>query len=113
VVKALVWTDAAGTAGPKVFVADIDRIRFTNNGMAMPFAFIPEDAGRQHDPEAAVGSQPGRAGRRGLGAAGHRSTGSSTRPDRLDRTTVPGADDHASPGGRDDRRPAARPTTGG
>ena len=41
--KVLVWEDAAGTDGPKVFVADIDRIRFTNNGMAFTFAFVPED----------------------------------------------------------------------
>ena len=42
-VKVLVWEDAAGTAGPQVFVADIGRIRFTNNGMAFTFAFMPED----------------------------------------------------------------------
>ena len=42
-VKVLVWEDAAGTAGPQVFVADIGRIRFTNNGMAFTFAFVPED----------------------------------------------------------------------
>ena len=43
VVKVLVWEDAAGTDAPKVFVADIDRIRFTNNGMAFAFAFVPAD----------------------------------------------------------------------
>ena len=43
VVKVLVWEDAAGTDDAKVFVADIDRIRFTNNAMAFAFAFIPED----------------------------------------------------------------------
>jgi hypothetical protein len=43
VVKVLVWEDAAGTDDAKVFVADIDRIRFTNNAMAFAFAFVPED----------------------------------------------------------------------
>jgi hypothetical protein len=43
VVKVLVWDNAAGTDNAKVFVADIDRIRFTNNAMAFAFAFIPED----------------------------------------------------------------------
>jgi hypothetical protein len=43
VIKTLVWEDAAGSAAPKVFVADIPRIRYTNNGMAFAFAFVPED----------------------------------------------------------------------
>ena len=111
VVKALVWEDAAGTAGPKVFVADIDRIRFTNNGMAHRLRLRPRGPGRQHHPEAAVGGQPGRARRRRLRDAGHRQHGQHDRPHRLDRddgagaaTTVPAATTVA---------PAAVPTTGG
>jgi hypothetical protein len=43
VVKALVWTDAGGTAAPQVYVADIGGIRFTNDHMAISLAFVPED----------------------------------------------------------------------
>lgn len=119
VVKALVWKDAAGTAGPKVFVADIDRIRFTNNDMAITFAFIPEDEDVNTIPK-----PPSAANLAELGAAdsGTPTTGSSTSvPAGSTETTVPGAATTVAgaaattaPGAAATTvAPAAVPTTGG
>jgi hypothetical protein len=82
VVKTLVWEDAAGTAGPRVFVADIDRIRFTGNGQAFTFAFIPEDEDVSNFPK-----PPTAARLEELGAADSGSAVTTTVPG----STVPGA----------------------
>jgi hypothetical protein len=42
-VKVLVWAEAAGTAKPQVYVADIGDIRFLNNGQAFAFVFTDEN----------------------------------------------------------------------
>ncbi len=84
VVKAFVWTDASGTAAPKVFVADIDRIHFTNDGEAFAFVFAPADV----DP-ASFAKPPSAARLAELGAADSGSAApTSTVPGA---TTVPGA----------------------
>jgi hypothetical protein len=70
VVKALAWAEAAGTAKPQVFVADIDRIRFTKDGEAFAFIFVPNDV----DPNT-IPKPPSAARLQELGAA---DTGSAT-----------------------------------
>ena len=102
VIKTLVWEDAAGTAAPKVFVADIPRIRYTNNGMAFAFAFVPEDMDVSTIPK-----PPTSARLEELGAAD--SGGAATSPDgssvstSVPETSVPASTTPAS----------AAPTTGG
>jgi len=93
VVKALVWTDAAGTAGPKVFIADIDRIRFTNNGMAITFAFVPEDQDVNTIPKPPTAARLAELGGLDAGTASTSGNGasSSTVPTGSAETTVPGA----------------------
>ena len=114
-VKALVWKDAAGTAGPKVFVADIDRIRFANNGMAITFAFVPENQDVNTIPK-----PPSAANLAELGGldSGNPTTGSTTVPTGSAETTVPGATATTVPGAATTVpattvAPAAAPTTGG
>ena len=102
VIKTLVWEDAAGTAAPKVFVADIPRIRYTNNGMAFAFAFVPEDQDVSTIPK-----PPSAARLEELGAA---DSGTATSPTDTSNasTSVPATSVPAS------TAPAsAPPTTGG
>ena len=61
VVKVLVWDNAAGTDDAKVFVADIDRIRFTNNAMAFAFCVHPRGSRRRHHHAAADGGAASRS----------------------------------------------------
>ena len=106
IVKALVWKDAAGTAGPKVFVTDFDRIRFTNNGMAITFAFVPEDLDVNTIPKPPSAANLAELGRRRLRDAGHRQHGELDRPHGSTETTVPGA---PRPRCRGPRRPPSPP----
>ena len=84
VVKVLVWEDAAGTDDPKVFIADIDRIRFTNNAHGVRVRLRPGRPGREHHPPSADGSAARGAGRARLGRGGHvrRRDLDHRRPDR-------------------------------
>jgi hypothetical protein len=106
VVKALVWDDAAGTAAPKVFVADIDRIRFTKNGQAFTFAFLPEDQDLSNFPK-----PPSAARLEELGAVDSGSAVTTTVPG----STVPGASTTApgSTSATTTATTAAPSTTGG
>ena len=114
VVKALVWTDAAGSAGPKVFVADIDRIRFTNNGMALTFAFIPENEDVNTIPKPPSAANLAELGGVDSGAPPTGSTGSSSSvPTGSTETTVPGAATTIAPAAATTVPPATVPTTGG
>ena len=108
VVKALVWKDAAGTAGPKVFVADFDQIRFTNNGMAITFAFVPEDQDVNTIPKPPSAANLAELGGVDSGTPATGSTASSTVPTGSTETTVPGARDHGAGGRGDHRRPRGR-----
>jgi hypothetical protein len=110
VVKALVWEDAAGTAGPKVFIADIDRIRFTNNGMAMTFAFIPENEDVNTIPKPPSAANLAELGGLDAGTPSTGSTGSSSSvPTGSAVTTVPGATASTAPA----TTVAAAPSTSG
>lgn len=80
VVKALAWSDASGTAAPQVFVADIDRIRFTQNGEAFAFVFAPSDVKTATFPKPPSASQ--------LAELGAVDSGSST---PASTTTTPAA----------------------
>ena len=90
VVKVLVWEDAAGTDAAKVFVADIDRIRFTNNAMAFAFAFIPEDLDVDTIPRPPTAAQLEELGALDSGAAAESDASTTTVPDGSS-TTVAGA----------------------
>ena len=114
VVKALVWSAAAGTAGPKVFVADIDRIRFANNGMAISFAFVPEDQDVNTIPKPPSAANLAELGGIDSGAPPTGSTASSTVPAGSTETTVPGAAATTLPGAAATTvAPAAGTTRGG
>jgi len=90
VVKALVWTAANGTAAPKVFVADIDRIRFTKDGEAFAFVFAPADV----DPNT-IPKPPSAARLAELGAA---DTGSATPSSTVPGETTTGSGSTTVPG---------------
>ena len=90
VVKVLVWENAAGTDAAKVFVADIDRIRFTNNAMAFAFAFIPEDLDVDTIPRPPTAAQLEELGALDSGAAAE-SDASTTTVAGGSSTTVAGA----------------------
>jgi hypothetical protein len=108
VVKALVWKDAAGAAGPKVFVADIDRIRFTNNGMAFAFVFGPDDMDVNTIPKPPTSSRLAELG--GLDSGSPGGTGSSSSvPTGSAETTVPGTETTVPA----TTVPAAAPSTSG
>ena len=81
VVKVLVWEDAAGTSDPKVFIADIDRIRFTNNAMAFAFAFVPADQDVSTIPRPPTAAQLEELGALDSGSAATSDSGSSTTVD--------------------------------
>jgi hypothetical protein len=78
VVKVLVWEDAAGTDDAKVFIADIDRVRFTNNGMAFAFAFVPADLDVSTIPRPPTAAQLEELGAVDSGAASTSDDGTST-----------------------------------
>jgi len=90
VVKVLVWDNAAGTDAAKVFVADIDRVRFTNNAMAFAFAFIPEDLDVDTIPRPPTAAQLEELGALDSGAAAE-SDASTTTVAGGSSTTVAGA----------------------
>jgi len=90
VVKVLVWDNAAGTDAAKVFVADIDRIRFTNNAMAFAFAFIPEDLDVDTIPRPPTAAQLEELGALDSGAAAESDASTTTVPGGSS-TTVAGA----------------------
>jgi hypothetical protein len=90
VVKVLVWDNAAGTDAAKVFVADIDRIRFTNNAMAFAFAFIPEDLDVDTIPRPPTAAQLEELGALDAGAAAESDASTTTVPGGSS-TTVAGA----------------------
>ena len=90
VVKVLVWENAAGTDAAKVFVADIDRVRFTNNAMAFAFAFIPEDLDVDTIPRPPTAAQLEELGALDSGAAAE-SDASTTTVAGGSSTTVAGA----------------------
>jgi hypothetical protein len=91
VVKVLVWDDAAGTDDASVFVADIDRIRFTNNGMAFTFAFVPEDLDVSTIPRPPTAAQLEELGAIDSGAAAESDSGTSTTVAGATSTTVAGS----------------------
>jgi hypothetical protein len=90
VVKVLVWDDAAGTDDAKVFVADIDRIRFTNNAMAFAFAFVPADLDISTIPRPPTAAQLQELGAVDSGAAADSDASTTTIPGGS-ATTVAGA----------------------
>jgi hypothetical protein len=90
VVKVLVWDDAAGTDDAKVFVADIDRIRFTNNAMAFAFAFVPADLDISTIPRPPTAAQLQELGAVDSGAAADSDASTTTIPGGS-TTTVAGA----------------------
>jgi hypothetical protein len=106
VVKALAWAQAEGTAKPQVFVADIDRIRFTKDGEAFAFIFVPDNV----DPNT-IPRPPSAARLQELGAADTGSSApaaSSTTVSGASSTTVPGS---AAPAGAVATTPAGAATT--
>jgi hypothetical protein len=78
VVKVLVWDDAAGTDDANVFVADIDRVRFTNDGMAFTFAFVPEDLDVSSIPRPPTAAQLQELGAVDSGAAAQSDASTTT-----------------------------------
>lgn len=108
VIKTLVWEDAAGTAAPKVFVADIPRIRYTNNGMAFAFAFVPEDQDVSTIPK-----PPSAARLEELGAADAGGAATSPNDSSNASTSVPAAGGSATTVPASTTPPSAAPTTGG
>jgi hypothetical protein len=78
VVKVLVWDDAAGTDNANVFVADIDRVRFTNDGMAFTFAFVPEDLDVSSIPRPPTAAQLQELGAVDSGAAAQSDASTTT-----------------------------------
>jgi hypothetical protein len=115
VVKALVWSDASGTAAPQVFVADIDRIHFTNNGEAFAFVFAPADVNPSSFPK-----PPSAANLAALGAVDSGSAApTSTVPGQTAGTgpvgtTAPGASTTSvAPAASTTAPSAAPPTTAG
>ena len=88
VVKVLVWEDAAGTDDAKVFIADIDRVRFTNNAMAFAFAFVPADQDVNTIPRPPTAAQLEELGAIDSGAAATSDDGTSTTVDPTATTTA-------------------------
>ena len=88
VVKVLVWEDAAGTDDPKVFIADIDRVRFTNNGMAFAFAFVPADLDVSTIPRPPTAAQLEELGALDSGAAAESDASTTTVAGATSTTTA-------------------------
>jgi hypothetical protein len=87
-VKVLVWENAAGTDDARVFVADIDRIRFTNNAMAFAFAFVPEDLDVNTIPRPPTAAQLEELGAVDAGAAAESDATSTTIAGATSTTTA-------------------------